>query len=195
MVLDYSKFDRVDEFAEERKDMVVDEVLKVRRFERERKLREEAQGSKKANAPEGGRRATCTVSCDGVTLKLTLSAKLLERSLAGSLVDPFLKAFSKKRADQPAVTSADVVGATVDGREITDLSKALQQRASDVLLDSTLRESDPTTMVSRFHEPWQPAAGAMWDTTHTVTLQLANAGDGGAEALDGLRLEENAGNA
>lgn len=38
----------------------------------------------------------CVVSCDGVSLKLTLTPKMLKKPLDEAVLAPFLKAFSKK---------------------------------------------------------------------------------------------------
>ena len=173
--VDYSKFDLVDEFEEERKQLWKEEDAKIRAQERERKEREALQGSKKAVAEEGGRTAVCTVKCDSVTLKLTLKQKFLERPLSASLVEPFLKAFNKKRPDAPAVTPADLAGIVIDGSAVGDVAVALSTLAKQILLDRSRGANDSNAFVATWHESWKPAAGICWQTEHEVTLLLSAA--------------------
>jgi len=44
--LDYSKFDAIDEFEDERKQLIKDEIKKYKTLDRERKHIEQIQGSK-----------------------------------------------------------------------------------------------------------------------------------------------------
>merc|ERR1740130_45386 len=120
-MVDYSRFDKVDEFEEERRAFIKEDTYKYRAQEQERKALNEAQGSKKPMVG-GGRTAVCTVDCNGITLKLTLKAKLLERPLRISLVEPFLGAFNKKRQkSEPgarAVSASDLASIHIDGKEV-----------------------------------------------------------------------------
>ena len=95
-------FANLDEFEDERKEIQRENNAHIRRMEHERLMRDNAQGSKKATATAGGgRTAIATVTCDAITLKLTLKSKLLERPFETALIKPFLGAFNKKRPDQP----------------------------------------------------------------------------------------------
>lgn len=175
--VDYSRWDRVDEFAEERREAIKAEEAKIRRQERERKEREAAQGSKKAVGDYGGRTAVCTVRCDNVTLKLTLKDKFLDRPFGTAVVEPFLKAFNKKRekVEAPPVALSQLAGLVVDGSAHADLARALGTTTKHVILDTTKGANDESAFVSTFHESWKPATGVCWDTTHEVTLLLGAA--------------------
>ena len=85
-------FANLDEFEDERKEIERENAAHIRRMEHERTMRDNAQGSKKATTETSGRTAIATVTCDGITLKLTLKAKLLERPFETALVKPFLGA-------------------------------------------------------------------------------------------------------
>ena len=47
MPIDYSKFDKVDEFDEERRELYKEELRKYKAADRERRFLESVQGSKK----------------------------------------------------------------------------------------------------------------------------------------------------
>ena len=118
----YSRFDQVDEFEDERKASAKEYRKNFRQAEREQKHREEVQGSKKQNAEGGGRTAICTVKCEGVVLKLTLTPKFLQRTFMAALVEPYFKAFNKKRQkldpDAPFSSAADLESLEIDGSEL-----------------------------------------------------------------------------
>ena len=78
------------------------------------------------------RRAKCTVVCEGVTMKLTLTEKFLQRTVAAALVEPYLSAFNKKRGDgvRPAAAE-DIAEMLVDGKSAVD---KMEVRAMDVFL-------------------------------------------------------------
>ena len=61
------------------------------------------------------------VSCNGVTLKLTLSAKQKAKPFADAVVKPFLKAYSKKKGFEGVVEVKDVAQITVDSDSQTEL--------------------------------------------------------------------------
>jgi hypothetical protein len=54
------------------------------------------------------------VECDGVMLKLTLTAKQLKKPFKDGVLKPFLKAYSKKKGIEPAVDVSRVSQVTVD---------------------------------------------------------------------------------
>ena len=60
------------------------------------------------------------VACDGVKLKLTCTAALLEKPFVECIVQPFLGAFNKKRGTSFAPT--DLAKVEVDSAVIDDLS-------------------------------------------------------------------------
>jgi hypothetical protein len=61
------------------------------------------------------------VSCNGVALKLTLSAKQQAKPFADAVVKPFLKAYSKKKGFDGVVEIKDVAQITVDSDSQTEL--------------------------------------------------------------------------
>lgn len=175
--INYDKFANVDEYEEERKQYFKQQAADVRELERDRKLRENAQGSKITNAsPNCGRTAICTVKCDGVTLKLTLKQKLLDRPFITALIAPFLGAFNKKRPDAEPLTMESLAGIVVDGVPMTDVSASIEKRARDVMIDQTGGIHGDNVFISTWHDPFKPAEGAMWRTEHEVTLLLAASG-------------------
>ena len=182
--VNYSKFDRVDEFEDERKQYFKEEDAKIRAQERERKEREAAQGSKRAVVEHSGRTAICMVECDGVKLKLTLRQKFLERPLGTAVIEPFLKAFNKKRPDAPPVESTDLAGLVVDGDPSSDVALTLGVMAKQALLDRTRGQNDNGAFVETYHESWKPTAGICWLTEHEIKLLLSSSalGDSAAAA-------------
>lgn len=75
------------------------------------------------------RKAKCTVVCEDVTLKLTLTEKFLQRTVVAALVEPYLTAFNKKHADAAPATPEDLVEMTVDGKSVME---KMSVRAEDV---------------------------------------------------------------
>ena len=73
------------------------------------------------------------VRCDGIELKLTLTRKLLDRSLEQSVVEPFLKALGKKRG--VTLTASHVVGARVGGAMIDDIKECFATPAGTLLTE------------------------------------------------------------
>ena len=149
-------FANLDEFEDERKEIERENAAHIRRMEHERTMRDNAQGSKKATTETSGRTAIATVTCDGITLKLTLKAKLLERPFETALVKPFLGAFNKKRQkdkpDAADVTEKDLDSLVVDGLEVPwpgveTIEKALKLQAASILHDTTRGAKDQQRFV------------------------------------------------
>ncbi len=74
--------------------------------------------SSPGGADDGSRQVR--VECNGVMLKLTLSAKQMSRPFADAVLKPFLKAYSRKKGGDE-VTVADVAQVTVDSEGQTSL--------------------------------------------------------------------------
>lgn len=64
------------------------------------------------------------VTCEGASLKLTLTPKVLARPLRDALVAPFLKALVKRAAGSVSGTVQDISAVVVDGIAVDDLSQA-----------------------------------------------------------------------
>ena len=196
MPVDYSKFDKVDEFEDERKELVKEEIRKYKAADRERRFLESVQGSKKPMP--GGRFVAVKVTCGETTLKLSFKPEHLTKPFITMLVKPFLKAYNKKRAGE-----IDLVEEDVTGMEISDesgkraftgeaLGTRFAAKLGDILVDykGSMHES---VRWNDYHDSYAPTQGMVWDTEHCVTLTVG----GGAEADDdldagGLSLEENA---
>ena len=87
------------------------------------------------------------VTCGDVTLKLTLSEKLLARPFADAVLSPFLKAYGKKTG--VAVAVDDVNAVLVDGNRVDD---AVLSVAHDVvLLASKVRAGTPLPVPVHVH--------------------------------------------
>ena len=61
--------------------------------------KEESSGTQEKKEAKP-RKVACIVKLEGVTLKLTLSAKLLEKPLDKAVITPFLGAYNKKKSTQ-----------------------------------------------------------------------------------------------
>jgi tetratricopeptide (TPR) repeat protein len=85
------------------------------------------------------------VSCDGVELKLTLTPKFLEKTLAAALIGPFLGAFNKKRPDKPPVTVEELRRVEVNGKSV----------APDEIASKAFGDADSPQVV--LHPPWSNA--------------------------------------
>ena len=65
----------------------------------------------------------CHTSFDTIELKITLAPKFLHKSLRDALLNPFLKAYNKKRPEAP-VRWEDVKCIKVDGQTVLDATSA-----------------------------------------------------------------------
>ena len=74
--------------------------------------KEESSGTQEKKEAKP-RKVACIVKLEGVTLKLTLSAKLLEKPLDKAVITPFLGAYNKKKSTQVAADALECV--TIDG--------------------------------------------------------------------------------
>ena len=195
MPLDYSKFDKVDEFEDERKELYKEELRKYKAADRERRFLESVQGSKKPLP--GGRYIAVKVTCGEVTLKLSFKPEHLTKPFVTMLVKPFLKAYNKKRPNDPDLAEEDVTGLVISDetgtrdyrtKEAVDLR--LNAKIGDILTDYKGSMHDSVRW-SDYHDSYAPPQGMVWDTEHNVTLIV----DGSASADDldagGLSLEDN----
>jgi hypothetical protein len=180
---DYSKFDKVDEFEDERKEYVKEQWSKYKEAERERKIRENTAGSKPVRQVRGGRTAVCSVACAGVTFKLTLSPKLLDRPFADSLVAPFLAAFNKKRNAELEVDDIEMI--TLEGKDIPHWKEALHFVAKDVVPDYTNQVHDPNVTWSNWHPSFEPPESPKWRTQHAIEIKVREGADvGGGPVIE-----------
>lgn len=123
----YDRFDKVDEYEFERAD-----YFKSERFEKDKKDFEEGRQEWIADQVSNARRVVCTVTCDGVTLKLTLGQKLLLKQFLSSVVEPFLKAFNKKRPEAPAVDPSGLASVLLDGKPVDPTWRTTDLLVKDV---------------------------------------------------------------
>ena len=72
------------------------------------------------------------VECNGVVLKLTLSAKQMSKPFADAVLAPFLKAYSKKKGLEPPVQVEQVAQVTMDSDDQTSLKVLHDIRLYDV---------------------------------------------------------------
>ena len=96
--------------------------------------------------------AVCAVGCGGVTLKLTLSPKLLAKPFDVALVNPFLGAFNKKTGG--SLTAAELTAVEVDGRRVTNLNVLAGELLPSDAHTVTLHPPSPSTTGAS-----NPAAG------------------------------------
>lgn len=88
------------------------------------------------------------VTCEAVTLKLTLNAKQLKKSLEDAVITPFLTAYSK-RAVCARVGSERIVRVEVDGTMLGDLSipaSVVLLKTETVDLDIFIRPAPASTL-------------------------------------------------
>ena len=92
-----------------------------------------------------------TVRCLSITLRYTLSERLLQKSLMAAVVAPFLKAYNAKVDDD--LTLEDLVSISIDGRELTT-SQVHELLALDALPnDSNRLEIQPESRRRRQSSP------------------------------------------
>jgi len=114
------------------------------------------QGAVDAETTAGGQDAErkVRVECEGVMLKLTLSAKQMQKPIAEAIVRPFLKAYSKKKGLEKEVDVKDVAQVTVDSDGQTQLqvlndihiytaAQCLEKLRGDVDFDVYLKRDAP----------------------------------------------------
>ena len=108
-------------------------------------------------------KVVCTVRCNAVTLKLTLTAKLLSRSFTDALLTPFLGAYNKKKTS--SLTTSDLTDVQVDGVSVDVAQPTVEilSGASHQIVLLVAHEADQMTA---------PSAG---DATSTVERVLSAA--------------------
>ena len=140
-----------------------------------------AAGWMDARAPPST--VVCMITLQTVTLKLTLTPKLLAQSLASAALAPFLGAYSKKVS--PALTVEQIERVTIDGVAIGDVS----QTASELLTSHThtielevpaaLLELPPLPSWEAVETQLNASPGAdtiaLWRARHTFAATLAHA--------------------
>lgn len=72
------------------------------------------------------------VSCSDVTLKVSLSEKLLKKTVHDAVLSPFLAAFNKKRATQPPLDLGGIASIEIDGVQWSS-GHCLKMEAGNVL--------------------------------------------------------------
>ena len=84
----------------------------------------EERGAKRGGGGGDGSKKV-TVECNGVKLKLTLTAKQLEKPFSDAVLKPFLAAYSKKQVPpiEPALSADSVAQVTVDSEGQKQLSE------------------------------------------------------------------------
>lgn len=174
MPIDYSKFDKVDEFDEERRELYKEELRKYKAADRERRFLESVQGSKKPLP--GGRYMAVKVTCGKINLKLSFKPEHLTKPFVMMLVQPFLKAYNQKRSGVKALTTDDLVGMLISDETGTREHKTkdsldfwFNSKIGDVLTDYKGSMHDSVRW-NDYHNSYAPTQGLVWDTEHSVTL-------------------------